>query len=496
MERKTSVMKIRELYKGNKPYAYVAFNYADAKAADELLDSLDAGGYRYWLNAKITPSEKELTQIYRKIDMSAVTVLVLTENSIKDELIATILEHTVEKRSTLIVYMTEEPRTVREYLNEIHRRVTNCIVFRTWEQPFNTSNTVRQALSVTKGVTANYAADMYDSGMAVFTSDSPSVESMAEAFKKITYAAMNEYHPALNFLGEVALEKARTGQDSYSSAVAYFKSAVALGNSDSIYHIGCMIADGEGFAQNYQLAASYLSISAIQGITDAQYRFAEMLDNGMGVKIDREEAAKWYLKAIENGDRRAYLPLAYRYLKGDTVQKNESIAAEYFHEAAKDGDIDSLLRLAKLYKDGIGVQKDEEKSAYYFRKSAENGISEAQYEYAMILLGSNAKADKKDKNKAAERAEGFKWLHIAAQEREYGYIPSPEVYFELGKCYYYGIGTEHDGSKAFMYYYKAATAGHVKAREAVAECYKKGLGVTVNKRAAAFYEPKSADEAV
>ena len=489
-------MKIRELYKGNKPFAYVAFNYADAKAADELLDSLDAGGYRYWLNAKLSPNEKELDQIHRKAKMSAVTVLVLTENSIGDGLIDIVLEHTVEKRSSLIVYMTEEPRVVREYLNELHRKVTNCIVLRTWEQPFNTSSTVRQALSATKGVTANYAEEMYESGMAVFRSASPSIENMNEAFKKIQYAAMNEYHPALNFLGELALRKARAGEDSYSAAVAYFKSAVALGNPDSIYHLGCMIADGEGFTQNYQLAAAYLSISAIQGITDAQFRFAEMLDKGLGVRFDREEAAKWYLAAIENGDRRAYLPLAYRYLNGDTVAKNEAIAAEYFHEAAKDGDIDSLLMLAKLYKDGIGVQKDEEKSAYYFRKSAENGISEAQFEYAMILLGANPKSDKKDKNNAAERAEGFKWLNIAAQERTYGEKPSPDVYYELGRCYYYGIGTEHDGSKAFMYYYKAANAGHIKAREAVAECYRKGLGVTVNKKAAAFYELKTTETAV
>ena len=114
----------------------------------------------------------------------------------------------------------------------------------------------------------------------------------------------------------------------------------------------------------------------------------------------------------------------------------------------------------------------------------------------MILIGASSKTDKKDKNNAAERAEGFKWLNIAAQEREYGEKPSPDVYYELGRCYFYGVGTEHDGSKAFMYYYKSANAGHIKAREAVADCYRRGLGVTVNKRAAAFYDPKTADVTV
>ena len=136
---------------------------------------------------------------------------------------------------------------------------------------------------------------MFAVGICGFGSKS---ESMSEAYKKVTYAATNEYPPALNILGEIALEKARLGQDSYSAAVAYFKSAVALGNPDSIYHIGCMIADGEGFAQNYQLAASYLSISAMQGMTDAQYRFAEMLDKGLGVKIDREEGCRYFIKRL------------------------------------------------------------------------------------------------------------------------------------------------------------------------------------------------------
>jgi len=486
-------MRIRELYKGNKPFAYVAFNYADADIADELLDSLDEGGYRYWLNSKISPSEEEKENIFFKIKYSVVTVIVLTMNSIEDKLMEEVIEHTIEKRGSVIVYLAEEPREIREYLNRLHQRVTNCIVFRNWEQPFKASSTVRQALSDTKGVTSNHAAEVFDNGMAVFRSASPDMESMKEAFKNITYAAVNEYPPALNFLGEIALEKARNGQDSYSSAVAYFKSAVALGNIDSVYHLGCMIADGEGFGQSYTTAAPYISLAAIQGIADAQFRFAEMLDKGMGVKLDREEAAKWFIKALENGDRRPYIYLAYRYLNGDTVKKDESVAAKYFEESAHDGHVDAIFMLAKLYKDGIGVNKDPERSAEYFRISAENGIAEAQYEYAMILLNQKSKTSKKEKDNIAEKTEGFKWLNIAESEREYGYKPSPEVYYELGRCYAHGIGTEHNGSKAFMYYYKAANAGHPKAREAVAECYRKGLGVTVNKRAAAFYEKKIAE---
>ena len=475
-------MRLRELYTGFKSFSYIIFSSEDSVSVEKLLDQLDDNGYRYWFNSKLTPNEKDLREMLGRLKSAAVTILVLTDNLVNDQFLQDIVDYTLQKRTPFVVYIPTEADENSAYLRSILERAKHSIVFREYEQEFSSANSVKQALNVTKGITEKDAARFFESGITAIRDPMATNEMLEQGMKNISYAANHEYAPALNFLGNLALERARNGMDSYSTAVAYFKAAVKLGNIDSIYSLGCMIADGEGFAQNYNVAEGYILLSAMQGITDAQFRFAEMREKGLGVTKNREEAVMWYKKALDGGDRRAYLPLAYRYLSGETVNREETIAAQYFTEAARDGSIEATLMLAKLYRDGVGVKKDILKSENYFRKAAENGIAEAQYEYALILKSKN------------NNSEAFKWLNLAALEREFGVEPAPEVLYEIGRCYSNGWGTDIDRQSAFLYYHRAALAGHIQARAAVAECYKKGIGVTVNKRASEFYNPKYAFE--
>lgn len=475
-------MRLRDIYTGNRPFSYVLFNSEDASSADALLDSLDEGGYRYWLCPKLTPGEKDLRELLSKLKSASIIAVVLTDNLLQDRLALDIIEYGIAKRTAFAVYMTVETAEVSAYLNTILEKAKSTVVFRAWEQEFNKSYAFKQALSQTKGISEKDASEVYEKGLALIRNEESTQEDMIEGMKNISYAATNEYAPALNFLGNLSLEKARNGYGSYSSAVAYYKAAVQLGNIDSIHTLGSMIADGEAFSQNYIVAEPYISMAAVKGIPDAQYRFAEMLDNGNGVIKNREEAVTWYKKALDGGDRRAYLPLAKRFLDGENVNRNENIAAQYFIEAAEDGNIEAIFTLAKLYRDGVGVTKDAQRSESYFRVAAENNIAEAQYEYARILQKKN------------NHIEAFKWLVLAAAEREYGDEPMPEVLFELGECYRQGYGTEQDKGTAFLHYHRAASAGYAPAKAAVAECYRKGIGVPVNKKAAAFYDPRYASE--
>ena len=473
-------MRLRELYTGNKSFSYIVFNSEDAADTEILLDKLDDGGYRYWLNSKLTPNEKDLREMLGRLKSAAVTILVFTENFENDTFLNEIVEYSIRCRTPIVVYIPGEDPADRSYLNSILERAKSTIVYRALEQNYEFSNSLKQILAVTKGITEKDAQRFYENGIKTIRDENATNEMLSEAIKSISYAAGYEYAPALNFLGNLSLERARAGVDSYSSAVAYLKSAVKLGNIDAIYTLGCLIADGEGFAQNYNVAEGYISIAAMQGITDAQYRFAEMLENGQGVVKNRAEAFVWYKKALDGGDRRAYLPLAHRYLDGETVNRDETIAAKYFTEAANDGSTEAVLMLAKLYRDGVGVSRDMAKSESYFRRAAEENIAEAQYNYAMILNGKK------------NYTEAFKWLSLAAADRESGEEPAPEILYELAQCYATGNGTEVDRATAFLYYHRAALAGHIHARAAVAECYRRGIGVPVNKRAAEFYNPKFA----
>ncbi len=468
-------MKLRKLYTGSKPYSYIAFGISDADKVEQLIDNLDGEGYRYWFNPKITPNEKDVKEILERMKNSSVSVVVLSSGITDDALFSDVVEYLISKRTPFVVYMAENTPELAEYLGKLLERAKGVVVFREWEQKFGTSNSLKQALSVTKGIPRETAKKFYDSGISAMRDENATPEAMGEGLKNIMYAAEYEYPPALCFLGDFALEKARCGMESYSTAVAYLKSAVKMGDADAIYKLGCLIADGECFEKNPELARPYITYAAKTGVTDAQFRYAEMLDNGNGVPKNREEATVWYKKALDGGERRAYLPLAKRYLEGECINRNETVAAQYFAEAAEDGSDEAILTLAKLYRDGVGVKKDALKSEAYFRMAAEKEIPEAQYEYAKILQGKK------------NYTEAFRWLGYAVLEREYGDKPLPEALYELGQCYSFGNGTDIDRRTAFMYYHKAALAGNEDAKEALAECYKKGIGVAVNKRAAEFF---------
>ncbi len=471
-------MKKRELYQGKRPYSYIAFDPNDAMIADVLLESLEQEGYRFWLNEKTTPSEEDFAEIGKKLGSSSATVLVLTENSISNGLINAVVESTVERRAPLVIYMTYENPELLSYVHNLFDTAVNVVIFRTWEQPFLSSNSVRQALLPTKGLTYAQVSELYSMGMEILSSDTATREQMNDAMKGISYSASNEFPPALNFLGNIALERARTGNDSYSSAVVYYKVAAEQGDIDSIYKLGCLISDGEGFAQNNSAALPFLAIAAVHGVADAQYRIAELMEHGSGLTQNRSEATKWYFKALENGDRRSYIKLAQRYLNGETVERNEQIAAEYYIEAARDGSAEAYLVLAKLYRDGIGVHESAEKSQEYFLLAAEKGIAEAQYNYGMCLY------------KEKKYVEAFKWLMLSVSDLPDDVTPEPDALYAIARCCKDGLGTAQDRSKAFLYYYSAAKLGHTKSRRAVAECYKRGIGVPINKRAAAFYDTK------
>lgn len=471
-------MRLRELYTGYKSFSYIMFSPKDQTQTEILLDTLDANGYRYWLNSKLNPDKKDIDDILTHLNKAAVTIFVLTENSVNDPFLGDLLVNSLSLKKPIVVYIPENDPADRSCLNYILERNKTVVVFRAVEQDFRFTNVMKEVLKDTKGIAEKESARIYNAGLEGLRNANATPESINESMKRIMLAADYEYAPALCFLGELSLDRARRCAEPYSTAVAYFKAAVKLGNVDAIYNLGCLIADGEGFSQNYGIAQGYISMSAMQGNTDAQYRFAVMLDNGQGVRKNRNEAYKWYKKALDGGDRRAYLPLAYRYLAGDTVARNETIAAKYFTEAAEDGNIEAVIMLAKLYKDGVGVRKDMAKAESYFRRAAEENISEAQYQYAMILQSKK------------NYGEAFKWLKLAASERESGEEVKPEVLYEIAQCYITGRGTPVDRATAFMYYHRAALLGHVNAKAAVSDCYKKGIGVPVNKRAADFYNPR------
>ena len=67
---------------------------------------------------------------------------------------------------------------------------------------------------------------------------------------------------------------------------------------------------------------------------------------------------------------------------------------------------------------------------------------------------------------------------------------NPNGMYQVGYCYYLGIGVEIDMHKAFMYYLRSAEAGNSMGIRKTAVCYKYGLGVEKSEAICEYWRRK------
>ena len=115
-------MKLRNLYGGARAFSYIIFDNSDTTVAEKFLDELDEGGYRYWFNSQLAPSEKELQEILSKLKTASVTVLVLTDGILNDPLANSMIEYSVDKRTQFVVYAVDHSPEMTAYLNSLLER--------------------------------------------------------------------------------------------------------------------------------------------------------------------------------------------------------------------------------------------------------------------------------------------------------------------------------------------------------------------------------------
>ena len=94
----------------------------------------------------------------------------------------------------------------------------------------------------------------------------------------------------------------------------------------------------------------------------------------------------------------------------------------------------------------------------HYKELAEFGIPEAQMEYAIFLLQSDA-------NRSARPQEAIPYLEKAAAH-DY-----PRAHFELGRIYQNGTGVPKDLEKAKLHFNAAITGGYVRAKQALGKVY-------------------------
>ena len=168
---------------------------------------------------------------------------------------------------------------------------------------------------------------------------------------------------------------------------------------------------------------------ALTGNKEAQFELGQDYEYGLNDRgKDQIEAFRWYLLSARQG-----------------FPKAQNKIGNYYFAAG-----------------------DYENAMDWFQKAAIAGNPNAQYNAGYMCSHSEYGLVSKEM--------GRKWLELAADNEV------PEAQFELGKCYYHGVGvmTYSYPTKAVEYFKRAADQGHIESCYYLGLCYYNGEGVAQN----------------
>jgi len=129
---------------------------------------------------------------------------------------------------------------------------------------------------------------------------------------------------------------------------------------------------------------------------------------------------------------------------------------------AEAGDAAAQTLAAEIYARGLGVPRNPEKAKEFYGKAARQGVPDAQFRYALILMGNKPPGEEPD--------EAFQLMKEAADA---GNTMAQFNYAQM-------VSARNPGSggltQAFVYYRKAAEGGLADAQYAMSQAYANGIG--------------------
>ncbi len=300
---------------------------------------------------------------------------------------------------------------------------------------------------------------------------------------------------------------ANNGLDAYREG-KYIAAATQLTptENDPIvnYYMGRMRLYGYGQLKNNAIALKYLKQAAEKGLLPAQQimgRYALLEEK------NPEQALVWFKKAADANDTESQMYCAAAYLFGVGVKKNPDLAKRYYIAAARNGNSiaqytvaqsflethhsankklgliwltkaveqknpEALLMMSELYTSGTLVPRDLAKEKELANQSIAQGYIPALYQ-----MGEIAKSD----NNLQQAQE---WFTKAANAN---YMPAVMA---LSQLHLTEKSPLYDPHTAFLWMLKAAQNGSGDAQLALADMYKKGLGVDVDLSLAKEWQDK------
>ena len=287
------------------------------------------------------------------------------------------------------------------------------------------------------------------------------VHGEACAFELFLWAANFYSNKALKALGDLYFFGDGVERD-YGEACGFYSDAYVAHNLEAKLRLAQIEILGLAGEQKcaYALKKYYEDDFSDYKDEITAYLAGRMYRYGIGIEEDYWKALPWYRYAAHLGSAAVLLEYEelYANLTGNTDYAEEFSACE---KKALAGDSEAMYKLSWMCYFGLGIKADHALAFKWYEKAAEAGNEKAE-----------ASLD------TMEEAEIYKsFEEILAIIRGNAARGEAYRYYDLGWCYYFGLGTKPDSLKAVEYMEKAAGAGYTEAMMVLAAFYALGMRV-------------------
>lgn len=240
----------------------------------------------------------------------------------------------------------------------------------------------------------------------------------------------------------------------------------------------------------FQLSDEECLELAGKGQAELQYEYATRLMNKHGTNLDI--ALDWLVKAADQNYLPAFAKLGFCYERGQDVEKNEERAKYWYSKIdetylarAEQGDAEAQFAVGNaFFHGGHAIQKDLNQVFNWWLMAAENGHVAAQVSVAdSFMYGRFAEPDVEEAlfwyTEAANADDPYAQYQLGKYYITGTVTPDVDMEFDenYGRRYFTVFDSDHDFELAVTWFRKAAEAGNTNARFELGKCYYHGIGV-------------------
>ncbi|MBQ7985300.1 MAG: sel1 repeat family protein [Bacteroidales bacterium] len=239
--------------------------------------------------------------------------------------------------------------------------------------------------------------------------------------------------------------------DYQHEAMQKYLEAAKFNDPDAQYECAVRFFDGKGTVADDKKAIDWLKRAADKGYPIAIHTLGDCYKDGKGLLKDTKKAAELYRQAADSGFTASKYALALYYLDNNDINE----ALPLLKNSANAGYVPSKVKLGQLYLKG----NDYSQARSMFEQVASDDTSGVADNELGLLYKTGKGGVLVNTRKA------FDYFYSSANKG------NDEGLFNIGECYYHGIGTNKDEESAILSYKKSADKNNVKAQNALGEYY-------------------------